>query len=176
MLSIAERTVCSMCLSYAAFFPLAWFLIKNLVDNSQILVDVAERDESIAPHSPQKRSASRSSWPEFFIPDAFGEFAAFVVLILALVAIAMMVSWIVLEGPVIFVDIVFDLALASGLVRSARTEKSEGLVGILFRKTCIPFMVILAINLIVVQSAHIRCPGNTRLSEMIRDCKRGRSF
>jgi hypothetical protein len=64
-----------------------------------------------------------------------------------------------------------DLALAGALVRGLKLHQGEGWAGVLFHRSMIPFLILLFLNLIAVQAAHVSCPGNDRLSEMVHNCK-----
>jgi len=161
-----------MCLSYAAFYPIARYWLHYLAESSAILADVALKEEEGRAPSGDKQEKWSDFGEIFILLDVFGVIAVFLALFFVFAGIAFSIFWVITEGPVILVDVAFDIALAGGLVRSLRPKYGEGWAGVLFRRTALPFLMILTVNLLVVYWAHTLCPGNDRLSQMFSDCKK----
>jgi hypothetical protein len=170
---IVARTAFSFCAGYVLFFACARRWLHVLSRDSRMLHDVAEKEDEPARlvHPAKRRS---SGWGDlgFVIPDLDGEFMVILVAVIGLIAILAGAFWIIAEGPVILLDVAFDLALAGGLVQGLKRRQGEGWAGVLFRRSMIPFLLLLTLNLFAVQIAHVACPGNDRLSEMAHDCRK----
>lgn len=168
---LVARTAVSFCASYALFFLFARMWLHVLASDSRLLHDVSEKEDEpdvVAALKP-KKSLGWFDWLGWWVP-LDGEFAVLFFALIALVILIFGTVWMVSEGPVILVDVAFDLALAGGLVRGLQCGPGEGWASVLFRRSIVPFLVLLVMNLIAVQIAHVSCPGNDRLSTMVQNC------
>ena len=97
-------------------------------------------------------------------PDEFGP-----AVLLAVMAIGIL-AWIGIEGPIILMDAALEVALSIGLVSSSRKLAQTNWHGRVLKRTILPFLIILLASVCTLNYALSRCPGKTRVSEIILFC------
>lgn len=75
--------------------------------------------------------------------------------------------YLVYEAPFILSEAAFEFILAAGLVRGTKRIDSADWLGSVFKTTCIPFMVTLALATLAGYLMHHYFPEVTRISELI---------
>lgn len=96
-----------------------------------------------------------------------------VVLIVAgilLILISGVAAYLVYQAPLILSEAAFQAVLASSLIRASRKMDNPGWTGSVFKSTCVPFVVVLAMTAVFGVVAGRYCPEASRLVEVLRGC------
>ncbi len=113
------------------------------------------------------------SWlPEIKAPDLdLGDGDGLIVLLLALLALLAVVGsafWLIWAGPEILIEAAFQAMLAGGLLKSLRATESSGWMGVVVRKTCLPFLAVLIAALLFAWVGQGAYPGAKTFREVVR--------
>ena len=93
-----------------------------------------------------------------------------VVIGLVLAAVCGGAIYLVYQAPVILSEVAFNAMLSAGLVRATRNMQSGNWTGSVFRKTWIPFLLILVLVFVFAVFAEVYCPGSVKMSQVINNC------
>lgn len=105
--------------------------------------------------------------------SALGEEGGILAMVVLAVLAALMAvivgagAYLVYEAPFILSEAAFEFILAAGLVRGTRRIDSADWIGSVFKTTCKPFALTLALALLAGYLMHVYFPGVTRISELL---------
>lgn len=120
---------------------------------------VSQRSSS----SSSKGSSSTSSGGGFDLGDSI-----LILLIIALVlAVIIAFAWMIWAAPAILGETAFNAVLAGALAKHAHRASHGSWIGSVFKKTVLPFGVILVLATVLGWYAQYYCPGVTRLIEAV---------
>lgn len=87
----------------------------------------------------------------------------FIVLVVAIIVVSV---YTIAQAPILLDQVVFEILLASGLIRSAKKYSGLEWVGGLLRATIIPFLVVFIATGVFAFVAHNYCPHGNTLSDI----------
>jgi len=90
--------------------------------------------------------------------------------VVVVVAVAGAGVYLVYQAPAILSESAFQVVLASGLARGARSSHDPGWAGSLAKSTIIPFLLVLAVSGVFGYQAHKRCPSAATARDVLRTC------
>ncbi len=79
-------------------------------------------------------------------------------------------GWLIYQGPSILTEIAFEAALASGLVKAAKSIDRGEWTGSVFKATWIPFAIVLVLSIALGIAAQRLCPQASRIGEVFTLC------
>jgi hypothetical protein len=97
----------------------------------------------------------------------FGELILVLLIILLVVAVIASFAWMIWAAPTILSEVAFNAVLAGALAKHAQSATRGNWVGSVMKKTMIPFVLILALAILVGWWAQKVCPAASRLSEAV---------
>jgi len=103
----------------------------------------------------------------FDIGDEGMVLIVFGILLLVIFGAGVYLVW---EAPVILSEAAFEVLLASGVWKAAKSASRTGWIGSAFRATLIPFAIVLAMTVVFGMVAHHYCPHAATLADIIRGC------
>jgi hypothetical protein len=78
--------------------------------------------------------------------------------------------YVIYQAPVILSEAAFQVVLAPGLVKTARSSHEPGWLESVFKKTVIPFALVLVLAGIFGFEAHKKCPGASTFRQAFGQC------
>ena len=104
-----------------------------------------------------------------------GEGLLVVILFVALVLSLLLVSiYVIYTAPVMLSEVAFEALLAAALAKRAKKIQRPGWIGVVWRATVWPFVVVLVLTIALGWVAQKRCPEAKKLRDVFSGCKRTR--
>ena len=185
--TMAQRFGIAVVAAYLAFLGLIriWMIYVGVSNAQEDTPDVPEVDEFLDLGSSTDIDASSlvdggasfdgggasGSWSDAMSLDGCGgvDEGCVAGLLLLLVIAGVMASggYLIYIGPSFLTEIAFEAILAALLVRRARKVERRGWIDSVFRKTAIPFVIVLVLAIAFGVMGRKACPGANRIAEVI---------
>jgi hypothetical protein len=105
--------------------------------------------------------------------DVIGDWDEGVIILLVIAVIAASLGgsfFIIYQAPEILFEAAFEALLVAGLVRRAKQMKSEGWVFSIFKRTWLPFVIVLGLAITLGFIIRHKCPEAVSFSEYREMC------
>jgi hypothetical protein len=162
LMDLIVRSSIAMTASYFFFLLAVKFWLGRMREDAQALTNLASQSELGRLEPKSNRS---SFWTELPLDLPETPVVLFALLIIGILA------WVGIEGPVILIDAAFELALSAGLVSSTKQLAKNHWHGRVVKRTILPFLIILLASVCTLNYALSQCPGKSRVSQLITECK-----
>jgi hypothetical protein len=140
------------------------FDLPDRVDDSANAAASATLSESVATSG---SSSGDSILPDIDLGSDDGG-VVFVILGILFALIFGAAAYVVAQAPDVLADATVQLMLASGLIRASRQMDNPGWVGSVLKATCIPFMIVLVLSIIIACVATSYCPEANKLLDVLK--------
>lgn len=172
----------SVLFSYAVFFALIYlwlrwhFDVKSKwhTDDSLDTLDLLETSVDVIPSQTAQAGgdtgASSSVADDLPSVGDFDEGAVILVVVGALALISGSALYVVYSAPEILFEAAFETILVAGLFRRGKKVQAEGWTYSIFKRTWLPFAVVLLMALLFGFTIQNRCPGATSFHEYRELC------
>jgi hypothetical protein len=134
--------------------------------------DGIETCEQFVPSPRFKGGGSSGSWGsvDLNLGGDADDLVVIVLLVVIVICLAGFAIYFIYTAPALLSEAAFEAALAASLVRQTRNA-SCGWMGLIFRKTALPFALVLALSGVLGWVEQKRCPAARRLREAISCAK-----
>ena len=176
---LAVRYAIAICIAYLVFLVLVklWLMYVGSGGHSHVdvgdAIDVALADgQPIAPLHSSSGGGGGGGSLDLDLGGDLGDIVFMIVLIVIVLLLGGLAIYFIYTAPALLSEAAFEAVLAASIARRAKKSEGSGWIAVVWRATVWPFVLVLALSVLLGWLAQRRCPEALRLRDAISCAKR----